>query len=145
MKNWKAGPSRANLLDGRRCLDDHSFNGYDISNMNHIPDEGDIIWIDFEPNSGKEIDKIRPALVLSPATFNKMTGLAIIVPITSKARSFSDQLAIPLPSGLQTSGRCATWQVRSLDYQARGADFIEKAPERLLSDVRDVVSRFIGL
>lgn len=44
-------------------------------NKGYIQKEGDIVWIDFEPNAGKEIDKVRPALVLSPESFNRKTGL----------------------------------------------------------------------
>ena len=52
----------------------------------HIPDKGDIVWLDFEPSAGKEITKRRPAFVISRKAFNEHTGFAIIAPITSTVR-----------------------------------------------------------
>lgn len=112
---------------------------------NYIPKEGDIVMIDFEPNAGREIDKIRPGLVLSPGAFNQKTKVAYIAPISSGSKWAPDQLAIPVPQGLTTTGRILTWQVSAFDYQARGARFVEQAPKSLLTHVRVVVSKFMGL
>jgi mRNA interferase MazF len=59
----------------------------------YIPDKGDLIWIDFDPQAGKEIMKFRPALVLSPAEYNKH-GLALVVPITSKEKGYPFEVKI---------------------------------------------------
>lgn len=51
--------------------------------MSYTPDQGDVIWLDFDPSSGKEIMKRRPAFVISRKAFNEHTGIAIVAPITS--------------------------------------------------------------
>lgn len=112
---------------------------------NYIPKEGDIVMIDFEPNAGREIDKVRPGLVLSPEAFNQKTKMAYIAPISSGAKWAPDQLAIPVPDAMATTGRILTWQVSAFDYQARGARFKERVPKSLLARVRVVVSKFMGL
>jgi mRNA interferase MazF/mRNA interferase ChpB len=54
----------------------------------YIPERGDLIWLDFDPSSGKEIMKRRPAFVISRKQFNTHLGLAIVAPITSQNRTF---------------------------------------------------------
>ena len=61
--------------------------------MKHYPHARDIILLDFNPQSGHEIQKKRPALVLSNDAFNRMTGLAMVCPITSTQRDFPLQVA----------------------------------------------------
>ena len=53
----------------------------------YIPDIGDVVWIDFDPQKGNEIQKRRPALVISPHVYNRTAlNLAFICPITSTKR-----------------------------------------------------------
>ncbi len=59
----------------------------------YIPEKGDIVWLDFEPQKGKEIKKMRPALILSPKNYN-LHGLAIACPITSKIKGYPFEVEI---------------------------------------------------
>ena len=97
-----------------------------------VPDRGDIITIDFEPQAGREIMKRRPALVLSPKLYNAKAGMALLCPITSTIRN--DSFEVRLPSGLAVSGAVLADQVRSLDWRARYARPAEKAPDEVVQD-----------
>ena len=101
--------------------------------MRYIPDQGDIIWLNFDPSSGREIMKCRPAFVISRKLFNKHTELAIIAPITSTIRQI--QLEVILPEELKTEGAILVHQLKSLDYGCRQAQFIEKAPPKIIHQV----------
>ncbi|GFO71877.1 mRNA interferase MazF [Bathymodiolus japonicus methanotrophic gill symbiont] len=71
--------------------------------MDYFPEQGDIVWISFDPSSGKEIMKRRPAYVISRKIFNKHTGLAFIAPISSTVRGI--KLEVVLPEQLKTKGQ----------------------------------------
>lgn len=81
--------------------------------MSYIPDRGDIIWLDFNPQAGREQANRRPALVLSPAEYNGKVRLALLCPITSKVKGYPFEVAIP--EGLPVSGVVLADQVKSLD------------------------------
>ena len=93
--------------------------------MSYLPSQGDIVWLDFDSCSGKEIIKRRPAFVISRKAFNEHTGLAIVAPITSKVRNIS--LEVVLSEGLKTEGAILVHQLKSLDFKERGVELIEKA------------------
>ena len=93
--------------------------------MVSAPERGDLIWLSFTPQQGKEQAGRRPALVLSPATYNNKTGLALVCPITSKAKGYPFE--VPLPEQGAVHGVVLADQVRSLDWRARQAERIEKA------------------
>ncbi len=50
----------------------------------HVPDRGDVVWISLNPQAGHEQAGRRPAIVLSPAAYNRKTGLAVFCPITNQ-------------------------------------------------------------
>jgi mRNA-degrading endonuclease toxin of MazEF toxin-antitoxin module len=104
--------------------------------LNYIPKQGDIIEIDFDPSAGSEIMKRRPAFVLSRHAFNEKTELAIVAPITSTVRGI--KLEVLLPKGLTTSGSVLVHQIKSLDFSARNAKLIEKAPDEITRKVCDI-------
>jgi mRNA interferase MazF len=100
---------------------------------NYIPERGDFIWLEFTPQKGKEQAKTRPALVLSPSKYNKVSSLALVCPITSKYKGWGFE--VELPEGLEVEGSILSDQVKSLDYQARKAKFIGKCPPEITEDV----------
>jgi mRNA-degrading endonuclease toxin of MazEF toxin-antitoxin module len=102
--------------------------------MEYIPSQGDIIWLDFDPSSGKEIMKRRPAYVISREAFNAHIGLAIVAPITSTIRGI--KLEVVLPGSMKTSGSILVYQLKSLDVFKRNAELIEKAPTTVVDQVR---------
>jgi mRNA interferase MazF len=103
----------------------------------YVPRKGDLITITFDPQSGHEQKGRRPALVISNYLFNKHTGLAIVCPITNTNRQVPFHLPIPPTSSL--TGFVMVEQVKSVDYAARSARFIERAPNQLLEDALSVV------
>jgi len=101
--------------------------------MSYVPERGDLIWLDFSPQSGHEQAGRRPALVLSPHRYNSRVGLAIVCPITSRATDYAFEVA--LPPGGAISGVVLADQARSVDWIGRNAEFIDKAPTAALDDV----------
>lgn len=99
----------------------------------YVPQRGDLIWIDFDPQVGREQRGRRPALVLSPKKYNAKSALALICPVTSKAKGYPFEVA--LPEGLEVGGVILADQLRSLDYQGRSARFISRLPMEKCQEV----------
>ena len=85
--------------------------------MAGVPERGDIVWITMDPTVGHEQSGRRPALVLSPAAYNGKVGLAILCPITSRAKGYP--FAVRIPEGLPVRGVVLADQAKSLDWCAR--------------------------
>lgn len=98
----------------------------------YIPKRGDIIWVNLNPTKGHEQKGKRPALVISPETYNKKSGLCILVPITSKSKKYPFEVEI---KGKEISGHVMSDQVKSIDYVARKVECVEKVDESILSEV----------
>ena len=88
----------------------------------YVPDRGDVIWIGMNPRPGHEQAGRRPALVLSPASYNGRVGLALLCPITNQAKGYPFE--VRFPPGLAISGVVPANQVKSLDWRARQADVV---------------------
>jgi mRNA interferase MazF len=99
---------------------------------NYVPRQGDFIAIAFEPQAGHEQSGRRPALVVSHDLFNQRTGLAFVCPITNTRCDYPFHVAIP--EGSDVAGFVMVEQVRSIDYRARQAKHIGKAPEQVLQE-----------
>jgi mRNA interferase MazF len=107
----------------------------------YVPEKGDFITLSFDPQSGHEQKGRRPALVISHFLFNKATGLAIVCPVTNTNRNIPFHLPVPGVSSL--TGFVMTEQVKSVDYNARKARFVEKAPSQFVEDVVAVIDACI--
>ena len=101
----------------------------------YIPARGDAVWITFNPQAGHEQAGRRPALVLSPSSYNRKVGLAILCPITSQVKGYPFEVTIP--SGSKLGGVVLADQVKSLDWRFRKAEFICKLPREITSEVLD--------
>ena len=99
----------------------------------YTPAKGDLIALSFDPQSGHEQRGRRPALVVSNDLFNRHTGLCIACPVTNARRDFPFHVA--LPEGQDVTGSVMVEQVKSVDYRARGARRIGRAPEPVLDEV----------
>ncbi|WP_303105375.1 type II toxin-antitoxin system PemK/MazF family toxin [Mitsuokella jalaludinii] len=110
--------------------------------MNQYPHARDIILLDFDPQSGHEIKKKRPALVISNDAFNKLTGLAMVCPITSTHRDIP--LHVSLDTQTNTHGDILCEQVKSLDYRARNWKFLERCPQELFDKALFIVNAILG-
>jgi mRNA interferase MazF len=107
------------------------------------PERGDLLWLSFEPQAGREIRKTRPALVLTPAAYNRKTHLCIACPVTSQAKGYPFEVA--LPAGLALQGVVLADQAKSLDWHAREATLAAKAPPALVDEVLGLLATLLGL
>lgn len=100
----------------------------------YAPDRGDLVWLTFDPQAGHEQAGRRPALVLSPASYNKASGLALVCPITSKNKGYP--FDVELPADLSISGFIQADQLKSVDWQARQARLAAHLPANILQEVQ---------
>ncbi|NOS68119.1 MAG: endoribonuclease MazF [Candidatus Peribacteraceae bacterium] len=98
-----------------------------------VPAQGDIVFLQFNPQKGREQAGMRPALVLTNEKYNESVGLMIACPITSKAKGYPFEVL--LPSGLRTHGVILADHVKSLDWRERQVKFVERASENTLDQV----------
>ncbi len=108
---------------------------------NYIPNRGDIIWINFNPQSGKEQMGRRPALVISPKKYNAKVGLIIVCPITSQVKNYPFEVSLPETNLIK--GVIISDQIKSLDYKIRDAEFIEVVETETLQNVIKKISLLI--
>ncbi|WP_338055293.1 endoribonuclease MazF [Shimazuella alba] len=101
--------------------------------MSYIPKRGDIIWMNFDPQSGHEQAGRRPALVLSAHEYNEILGLAQVCPITSKTKGYPFE--VQLPEDLKINGVVLSDQAKSIDWKARETSFIDECPVSTLTEV----------
>jgi mRNA interferase MazF len=106
------------------------------------PERGDLVWIDFDPQSGREQFGRRPALVLTPSAYNRLVGLAVFCPVTNQAKGYPFETA--LPAGLRVQGVVLADHIRSLDWRTRRAKFICAAPAEVVDHVAAKVQALIG-
>lgn len=99
----------------------------------YLPQKGDLISINFSPHKGREQGFRRPAIVLSPITYNSKTRLVIVCPITLQVKGYPFE--VPLPAEMATSGVVLADHIKSLDWIERGAVFVEVAPAELWEEV----------
>lgn len=85
----------------------------------YVPDRGDVVWLNFDPQSGREQAGHRPALVLSPAAYNSRTGLMVVCPITSRVKGYPFEVPVLGDPGI--SGAVLADHVKSVDWKARRA------------------------
>ncbi|EKD92190.1 MAG: hypothetical protein ACD_29C00128G0004 [uncultured bacterium] len=111
--------------------------------MPYLPEKGDIIWLDFDPSSGGEIMKRRPAFVISREIFNERVRMAVVAPITSKIRDVPLEVVLP-SKGLKTSGSVLVYQLKSLDIFQRKVKFIEKAPLAVTEKVTAIAQLIVS-
>lgn len=107
----------------------------------YVPKRGDVVWLDFDPQKGREIQKTRPALVISPYEYNLKTGLALFMPITSKIKGYPFEVMI---HSKKIEGAVLSDQIRSLDWRARNAILICKIPELVMTDILAKFSTLLG-
>lgn len=106
----------------------------------YIPQKGDIVWIDFNPQKGSEQAGKRPALVLSPSIYNKKTGLCLALPITSKQKGYPFEIAIKTD---EISGVALCDQIKSLDYKARNFAYASKLENSKFNEIIDFINNVI--
>jgi len=104
-----------------------------VSGERYVPERGDVVWITLNPQAGHEQAGRRPAVVLSPRSYNGKVGLAILCPITSRVKGYPFEVQIP--SGLEVRGAILADQVKSLDWRAREAELMCTLPAEAIAEV----------
>jgi len=94
-----------------------------VSKRTYIPDRGDLIEMNFQPAAGREIDKRRPAIVLSPAAYNRRSGMCLAVPTSTDLTPGPLWLLLP-PGLLPRPSIVLCDYLKSFDYRERSATFI---------------------
>lgn len=105
-----------------------------MSKRTYHPERGDLIELTFNPAAGREIDKRRPAIVLSPLAYNRKSGLCLAVPLSSDLTP--GPLWIAMPAGyLPRPSLILCDYVKSFDYRERSATFIGRVPKDLVEQI----------
>jgi mRNA interferase MazF len=103
----------------------------------YVPDAGDIIWLDFDPQAGREQGRRRPAIVLTDLAYNRASGLAVVCPLTSRRKPYPFALAVLVD---KVEGAVLVDHLKSVDWKERDAKFYSKADPALLNRVRGYVA-----
>ena len=108
----------------------------------YVPDRGDVVWLEFDPQAGHEQAGHRPAVVLSPSTYNRKVGLALFCPVTSQVKGYPFEVHIPAELPIQ--GAILSDQLKSMDWRVRNARRICTLPVSVVDDVLGKVLALIG-
>ena len=100
---------------------------------NYIPDRGDAVWIDMNPQAGHEQAGRRPAIVLSPVSYNSKVGLVLFCPVTNQIKGYPFEVNIP--PGLKITGAALSDQIKSLDWKISNTEFYDKIPDTMISEI----------
>jgi mRNA interferase MazF len=114
-----------------------------VSAARYVPERGDLLWLTFDPQAGHEQAGRRPALVLSPAAYNRRANLALVCPITTQAKGYPFEVA--LPTGLPLSGVVLADHLKSADWTARRAAYVATASADVLAEVTAKLRPLLGL
>jgi len=106
----------------------------------YVPERGDIVWLQFDPQAGHEQAGRRPALIISPKEYNQRVGLALLCPVTSQVKGYPFEVL--LPPGLKVKGAILSDQVKSLDWRARKVKRACTVPNEILEET---VARILAL
>ena len=98
----------------------------------YAPERGDVVWLEFNPQAGHEQAGNRPALVISPAAYNRRVGLALFCPLTTQAKGYPFEVV--LPAGLKAKGAILADQIKSLDWRVRKAKLLCRVPPQVLDE-----------
>ncbi|HEX7601885.1 MAG TPA: endoribonuclease MazF [Polyangiaceae bacterium] len=98
----------------------------------YVPDRGDLVWLEFDPQAGHEQAGRRPAFVVSPRGYNQRAGLALMCPITTKSKGYPFEVEVAAGT---IAGCILADQLKSLDYRARRVKFVERAEPALVDEV----------
>lgn len=108
----------------------------------YTPEAGDIVFLDFDPQVGREQAKRRPALVLTDLRYNQASGLAVVCPLTSKRKPYPFALPVDV-RGIE--GAVLVDQLKSMDWAGRRAEFYAKAAPSMLKKVRQYVGVLLAI
>ena len=108
----------------------------------YVPDLGDIVWVHFTPQAGHEQAGRRPAVVLSPKTYNAKSGLMVCVPVTNQIKGYPFEVAL---SGAGATGAALADQVNSLDWKVRQAERKGRATAEELGHILAMIKALLNI
>lgn len=111
--------------------------------MSFVPDIGDVVIVDFNPQAGHEQAGKRPALVLSPENFNKITGFAWLCPITNQVKDYPFEVKVE--GSKKTTGVILVDQMKSLDWSSRNLHKVDNVSLDCVSNVKSIVSTILSI
>jgi mRNA interferase MazF len=114
-----------------------------VESPKYIPQRGDVVWLDFQPQTGREQSGRRPAVVLSNSNYNKVVGLAIFCPVTTKVKGYPFEVALPI--NFPISGVVLVDQVKSLDWKIRNAEFIGNLDDKTIEKILGLLGKIIEI
>ncbi|MBV9866946.1 MAG: endoribonuclease MazF [Abitibacteriaceae bacterium] len=107
----------------------------------YIPERGDAVWVNFNPQAGHKQAGRRPALVLSPTAYNRRLGLALLCPITNQSKGYPFEVL--LPDNLPVTGTILSDHIKNLDWRARNVEFICKVPYATVQAVLEKINTLL--
>ena len=108
----------------------------------YVPEAGDIVGLEFEPQAGREQAGRRPAVVLTPEVYNKKTNLMICCPLTTQIKGYPFEVLVEI-DGVQSA--ILSDQVKSLDWKIRKAKYKNTVNPRTLTEVRAKVKSLLSI
>ena len=108
----------------------------------YIPDRGDLVWLQFNPQAGHEQKGRRPALVISPKAYNEKVGLALFCPVTSVVKGYPFEVL--MPKGIGVEGAILSDQIKSLDWKARRAEMFTSVSAGIMEEVLGMIGVLVG-
>jgi mRNA interferase MazF len=107
----------------------------------YVPEAGDVVWLEFSPQAGQKQARHRPALVLSPASYNGKTGMMICCPMATQIKGYPFEVIVSKepPSAILSD------QVKSLDWRARRTKRKSSVGSGILEEVRGKLGALIGI
>jgi len=108
--------------------------------IQYTPGKGDIVWLNFSPQDGHEQAGRRPALVLSPESYNRSSKLMIACPITTKIKGYPFEVRIKVGT---INGVILADQIKNLDWNARRVKFVEKAPYEVVDETWELIQSLL--
>ena len=104
-----------------------------VKKQGQAPERGDVVWITLDPAKGHEQKGRRPAVVLSPETYNSKTGLALVCPITNVSKGYPFEVSVALPN---ISGVVLADQMRTIDWRVRKVEVVGKLSSEKLQELQ---------
>jgi len=111
-----------------------------VKSNSYVPDKGDMVWLDFNPQLGHEQKGRRPALTISYKSYNQKIGMALFCPITSRVKGYPFEVLV---NGTKINGCVLSDQIKSLDWTERNIEFIERIDEEKLNEVIHKITTMI--
>jgi mRNA interferase MazF len=107
----------------------------------YTPDRGDVVWFNFSPHVGHEQAGVRPALVVSPISYNQRSGMMLACPITSKVKGYPFEVRIKTQ---KIDGVILADQVKNIDWHERKPEFGFKANVAVVSETQALIESLVN-